>query len=58
MIGRTPTAAAPVHEKFTRALASVLAVKPSELQDRLAEAKDEPPSPHTKYSYSPEVDRS
>jgi hypothetical protein len=48
----------PQHEKFTKALASVLAVKPSELRDKLAEAKDEPPSPHTKYSYSPEVDRS
>ena len=46
------------HDKFTMALASMLAVKPSELRDKLAEAKDEPPSPHKKYSYSPEVDRS
>jgi hypothetical protein len=35
-------------DRSARALASALAVKPSELQDRLVEAKDEPPSPHTK----------
>ena len=42
--------------KFKEALTSVLAVKPGD--PRLAEAKDEPPSPHTRYKYDPEADRS
>jgi len=43
------------HEKFTKALASVLSVDPSEIRESLAQAKPEKPSPHTKYSYDPEA---
>jgi hypothetical protein len=46
----------PEHERFTKALTSVLAVKPGDLRE--SEAKDEPPSPHTRYKYDPEADRS
>jgi hypothetical protein len=42
------------HEKFTSALASVLSVRPDTIRDALRDAKDEEPSPHTRYSYSPE----
>ena len=42
------------HEKFTKALASVLSVSQAEIQDKLAQAKDEKPSPHTRYKYVPE----
>ena len=41
------------HEVFTQALASALSVSRSEIQDRLAQAKTEKPSPHTKYTYVP-----
>ena len=41
-------------EKFTKALASVLAADPKKIQDKLAQAKSEKPSPHTKYTYAPE----
>jgi hypothetical protein len=43
----------PEHEKFTSALSSVLSVSPEELRQRELEAKDESPSPHTKYKYVP-----
>jgi len=43
-------------DKFKEALSSVLAVKPGD--PRLAEAKDEPASPNTRYKYDPEADRS
>lgn len=45
-------------EKFNKALSSVLSVSREELQKRLREAKPEPPSPHKRYSYDPEADRS
>ena len=51
----------PEHEKFTKALASVLSVSPEERQEmreKLAQAKAEKPSPHTRYTYDPEADRS
>ena len=48
----------PEHEKFTKALASVLAVPPAEMREKLAQAKAEKPSPHTRYTYAPEEDRS
>jgi hypothetical protein len=48
----------PQHEKFTKALASVLSADPKKIQDKLAQAKSEKPSPHTKYTYAPEEDRS
>jgi len=44
-------------DKFKAALASVLSVSPSELQDKLAQAKTEKPSPHKRYKYVPEEDR-
>jgi hypothetical protein len=44
----------PEHEKFTAALASVLSVKPDTIRDALRDAKGEEPSPHSRYSYSPE----
>jgi hypothetical protein len=43
------------HEKFTKALASVLSVSPERIRESLAQAKDEAPSPHAKYSYDPEA---
>jgi hypothetical protein len=46
----------PEHESFTKALASVLAVKPGD--PRFSEAKDEPPSPQVRYTYDPEADHS
>ena len=48
----------PEHAKFTKALASVLAVSPAEMREKLAQAKGEKPSPHTRYTYAPEEDRS
>jgi hypothetical protein len=45
------------HEKFTKALASVLSVSPNEIQDKLAQAKTEKPSPHKRYKYVPEEDQ-
>lgn len=46
------------HEKFTKALASVLAVSPAETREKLAQAKGEKPSPHTRYTYDPVKDQS
>jgi len=43
-------------EKFSKALTSVLSVKPDD--PRLSEAKDEAPSPHKQYKYAPEEDHS
>jgi hypothetical protein len=37
----------PQHERFTAALASVLAVSPDEIRDQQIQAKDEKPSPHS-----------
>jgi hypothetical protein len=48
----------PERQKFTKALASVLAVKPADLRRAEDEATPEPPSPHTRYTYDPEEDRS
>jgi len=42
------------HENFTTALASVLSASPKQIQDAIAQAKAEKPSPHTKYSFDPE----
>lgn len=42
------------HEKFTAALASVLSASPEQIQESLALAKAEKPSPHTWYTYAPE----
>jgi hypothetical protein len=53
-----PKTESPQMEKFNAALASALAVSRSEVQDRLSQAKDEKPSPHTRYSYVPAEDRS
>jgi hypothetical protein len=44
----------PQHEKFTKALASVLSADPKKIRDKEAQAKNEKPSPHTKYTYAPE----
>ena len=52
------TPSRPEQEKFNTALASVLSVSREEMQRRLREAKPEKPSPHKRYSYDPEADRS
>jgi hypothetical protein len=49
----TKTANNPKADRFNEALASALSVSRSEIQERLAQAKDEKPSPHTKYTYVP-----
>jgi hypothetical protein len=41
------------HNKFTKALASVLSASPKQIQDSRAQAKAEKPSPHTRYTYVP-----
>jgi hypothetical protein len=41
-------------EKFMQALASVLAASPEQIRDSAKQAKAEPPSPHTRYTYAPE----
>ena len=41
-------------DKFAKALASVLSVDPKKIRDKEAQAKNEKPSPHTKYTYAPE----
>jgi len=45
------------NETFTKALASVLSVSPTEIREKLAQAKAEKPSPHTRYIYDPAKDR-
>jgi hypothetical protein len=42
------------HKRFTAALASFLSVSPEQIQEKIAQAKDEEPSPHTRYKYVPE----
>lgn len=44
----------PKQDKFTKALSSVLSVSQAEIQDKIAQAKAETPSPHTRYTYAPE----
>lgn len=44
----TKATPSPQHEKFTEALASVLSVAPAEMKEKLAQAKAEKPSPHTR----------
>jgi hypothetical protein len=46
------------HGKFTKALASVLSADPKKIRDKIAQAKSEKPSPHTKYKYVPEEGQS
>jgi hypothetical protein len=41
------------HEKFTKALASVLSASPEQIRESRAQAKAEKPSHHTRYSYVP-----
>jgi hypothetical protein len=43
------------HEKFTKALASVLSVSPKRIRESLAQATDEEPSPHARYTHDPEA---
>jgi hypothetical protein len=45
-------------EKFTKALASVLSADPKKIRDKIAQAKSEKPSPHTRYKYVPEEGQS
>jgi hypothetical protein len=42
------------HEKFTKALASVLSASPEQVQESRAQAKAEKPSSHTRCTYAPE----
>lgn len=46
----------PEQSKFAKALSSLLSMKPDD--PKLSEARDEPPSPHTRYKYDPEADHS
>jgi hypothetical protein len=46
------------HDKFTKALASVLSADPKKIRDKIAQAKNEKPSPHKKYKYVPEEGQS
>ncbi|HSY36811.1 MAG TPA: hypothetical protein VK814_13735 [Acidobacteriaceae bacterium] len=48
----------PNAKKFNAALAYVLSADPKQTQESLAQAKDEKPSPHTRYTYDPEEGRS
>lgn len=48
----------PKSAKFTKALASVLSASPEQIRESRAQAKTEKPSPHTRYTYAPEEDRS
>ena len=43
----------PQHEKFKKALASVLSVSTEELLEKERATKPEPPSPHKRYTYDP-----
>ena len=43
----------PQHEKFTKALASVLSASPKQIQESRAQAKAEKPSLHKRYTYDP-----
>jgi len=45
-------------DKFKKALSSVLSASPKQIRDAIAQAKAERPSPHTRYKYDPEADRS
>lgn len=45
-------------DKVKKALSSVLSVSREEMRKRVREAKAEKPSPHKRYSYDPEADRS
>jgi hypothetical protein len=44
----------PENKKFTAALASVLSASPERIRESREQAKNEKPSPHTKYKYVPE----
>jgi len=48
-----PVLSTPEHERFTKALASVLSVSAEELREKERATKPEPPSPHKRYSYDP-----
>lgn len=41
------------HEKFNKALASVLSASPAQIRESRALAKAEKPSPHKRYTYDP-----
>jgi hypothetical protein len=43
----------PEHEKFKKALASVLSASPEQSRDTLAQAKAEKPLPHKRWKYDP-----
>lgn len=45
-------------EVFTSALASVLSASPKQIRNSIAQAKAEKPSPHKRYTFVPEEDRS
>lgn len=45
-------------DKFAKALASVLSADPKKIRDKIAQAKSEKPSPHTRYTYDPEEGQS
>jgi hypothetical protein len=42
-------------ERFKAALASVLSVSPKRIRESLAQATDEEPSPHARYTHDPEA---
>ena len=52
------TKESPEYERFKKALASVLSASPKQIQDSVAQAKAETPSPHKRYTFFPEEARS
>jgi hypothetical protein len=48
-----PSKASKEHEKFTKALTSVLSASPEQIRESRAQAKAEKPSPHKRYIYDP-----
>ena len=48
-----PDPISPEHEKFTKALASVLSASPKQILDARAQAKASKPLPRERYSYDP-----
>lgn len=45
-------------DRFAKALSSVLSADPKKIRDKIAQAKNEKPSPHTRYTYDPEEGQS
>lgn len=58
MMRQQPAKTTPEEERLKKALASVLSASPEQIRDSRVQAKTEKPSPHKRYIYAPEEDRS